>query len=126
MAEEDIPQDLRDALSARVHAVFPDAQPVEAHGMTGWQVRLPDDAPPRQDLGTLDADHLQVFPVRRKAGVTLHVWNPVDYHFLDTQAGLLSDAGFRVMKGCIQWNRKAPLDLDAVEALLQAAKASWA
>lgn len=126
MGEEDIPDGLRSALEQRVQAVFPDAGPVQAYGMSGWQVRLPDSAPPRQDLGTLDADHLQVFPVRRKAGVTLHVWNPVDYTFLDTQAVPLADAGFKVMKGCIQWNRRAPLDLDAVEALLRAAKASWA
>lgn len=126
MADDEVPDGLRAALAARVRKVFPDAEPAEAYGMAGWQVSLPDSAPARPDLGTLDADHLQIFPVQRKAGVTLHVWNPVDYEFLDTQAEALSVAGYKVMKGCIQWNRKADLDLDAVEVLLRAAKASWA
>lgn len=118
-------QDVHADIGRGMRSVFPDAAPVVAHGMAGWQVAVPDPPPESEWRGTLDRIHLQVFPSERKAGITTHVWDPKDPSLLKRHEPMLRDAGFKVMVGCLQWNRQAPFPADAIEGLLRAAKDAW-
>lgn len=102
---------------------FPNAKEVFSYGMPGFQSRttktLIKDWP-----GTMDPNYSYVFLARRAAGITLHGWCG-DYRLLEKHATMLTKAGFKVMRGCVQWNRKADFPLDVVEHLIASmAKAS--
>lgn len=113
---------LRDALDGLVRSVFPEAEPVEAHGMTGWQVALRDPPPAETWKSTFDRTHFQVFLAPGKAGVTLHVWHPDHPHLLREHEGALSAAGWRVMVGCLRWSRKAGPPLESLRAVLESVR----
>lgn len=110
------------AVAAAVAAAFPDARPVEAHGMPGWMAPRPPEAP-RPARGTFDPDHVFVGLADRKAGPTLHVWHPGDPGLLDRHADALRAAGFKVMVGCLPYARQGPYPQVAVARLLADAAA---
>ena len=111
------------AVREAVEAAFPDAAPVEAWGMVGWQAPRPPEAVPAEPVGTLDPALVFVGLADRKAGPTLHVWHPGAYDLLDRNAAWLRDAGFKVMKGCLPWTRKAAYPAGTVRRLIEAARA---
>jgi hypothetical protein len=97
--------------------VFPGAQAIEEWGMQGWKV--PMDHPPVGLKGTMDSNFVYVMLGDRKAGPTLHVWYPGNYYFLDEHKDELTTAGFKVMRGCLPYNRKRPYPIEVVEKLLR-------
>lgn len=109
---------LHEALDAHMHALFQDAQAVFAYGMHAWKV------PRRREVewtrGTMDPNWLFVGLAERKAGLTLHVWNPIQYDGLEQRRATLEAAGFKVMVGCLQFNRKSEFPLQATKDLLTA------
>ena len=98
--------------------VFPSAEPVFEYGMTGWRVRITS-RPITAWKGTIDPNYLFIAIVERKSGITLHIWDPRDYYGLERVAEELTGVGFKVMRGCIQWNRKADFPLETVKNLLR-------
>ena len=103
------------ALEGRLRHHFPDAQPIFTYGMHGWKV------PRRRTVawttGTMDPNWLAVLLAERKAGITLHVWNPVDPGILQKRERELSAAGLKPMVGCLQFTRKGDYPLDAIDDL---------
>ena len=69
--------------------------------------------------GTLDPNWVQIYLVERKSGITLHLWNPVDFGSMQRRKPELSRLGFKVMVGCMQFNRKSDYPMDSVERLLE-------
>lgn len=107
----------------RVKARFPTAQPAFQYDMPGWTVPIPQERqPPAQ--GTLPPDHMYILFAARKQGPTLHVWNPLDDGALKKNRKDLEAAGFKVMVGCLQFNRKAEYPVQAVDKLFAAMAAS--
>ncbi len=86
--------------------------------MAGWRAEIQDPPPEDSWKGTMPRTHLTVAPVERKAGVTIHIWHPNEPYLLKDNEAWLTEAGFKVMVGCLQWNRKAAFPLDALERLL--------
>lgn len=113
---------LHAALGQRVSAVFPDAAPVVSYDRPAWAVAVPRPPPAKTWKGTLPREELVIAPSERNDGVTIHVWHPNEPGLLAKNEDRLSAAGFKVMVGCLQWNRKADLPLDAIERLLRAEK----
>ncbi len=91
----------------------------------GWAVPLPKELVPEQ-VGTMPSDSLYVLLAERKAGITMHFWNPLSYTFLEEHAAWLKEAGFKPMRGCLQFNRKSAYPVEEVGRLLREARASWA
>lgn len=100
-----------------VMAVFPNAERAFAYDMPGFEIKM-SDKEIKDWKGTIDPNHLQIFLAQRKSGITLHIWNPLDYYGLDGKRDELTKAGFKVMRGCLQWNRKQPYPMEAVKNLL--------
>lgn len=113
---------LRAALQEAVHAVFPQAEPVEAHGMTGWQVRLRDPPPAQTWRGTFDRTHLQVFVAEGASALTVHVWHPGHPDLLRRHEGALAAAGWKVMVGCLRWTRRGEPSLEPLRAVLESVR----
>ena len=107
-------------LAAAIRRVFPHARAVMAYDMPMWRAQRPPGAPMPDVAGTIDAAHVHVGLVERKAGLTLHAWYPGDYHFLDARAPAMAAAGLKTMRGCLQFTRKGPFPIEAVERLLEA------
>jgi uncharacterized protein YdhG (YjbR/CyaY superfamily) len=101
-----------------VRARFPNAEATFEWSMPGW--KAPREHVPEARVGTIDPAYVWIFLVDRKAGITLHFWNPADYYFLDQHKAALQQAGFKVMRGCLQFNRKGAYPVAAVERLLAA------
>jgi uncharacterized protein YdhG (YjbR/CyaY superfamily) len=106
------------ALEQAVAARFPSAQPCFEWSLPGWRVPLLH-VPPHP-TGTFDHTCVVILLADRKAGITLHLWNPANYRFLDEHKAELTGAGFKVMRGCLQFNRKQPYPVEAVDTLLGA------
>jgi hypothetical protein len=106
------------AVESVVRKRFPNAEATFESGMPGWKV--PREHVPEARIGTIDPAYVWIFLAERKAGITLHVWNPADYYFLDQHKAALQQAGFKVMRGCLQFNRKGAYPVAAVERLLAA------
>ncbi|MSQ41012.1 MAG: DUF1801 domain-containing protein [Dehalococcoidia bacterium] len=104
-------------LATVVAAIFPNAEKACAYNMPGFRVRVSDEEI-KDWKGTIDPNYLQIVLMQRKSGVTLHIWNPLDYDALDRKRDELIKAGFKVMVGCLQWNRKQAYPMDVVERLL--------
>ena len=68
--------------------------------------------------GTFDLNHLQLFLVERKSGITLHIWDPRNYYGLDEVRDELTKIGFKVMRGCLVWNRKREYPVDRMKQLI--------
>ncbi len=72
----------------------------------------------------MDPSTVYVGLAERKSGITVSVWYPGDYYLLDAHGVALRAAGFKVMRGCLSFARKAPFPVAALEALLGAVRAS--
>lgn len=110
----------RARLAREIRARFPDARGVEDWGLRGW--RIPTHAGLTEWTGTIDPNFIHIFLVERKQGITLHFWNPLDPGALKRDSSALQKAGFKVMVGCLQFNRKGEFPLAAVLPLLEAAR----
>lgn len=101
-----------------VKKYFPNAKESVEYGIPGFTARttktLIKDWP-----GTMDPNFAMIGLARRAQGITLHGWCS-DYRFMEKHAAVLTKAGFKVMRGCIQWNKKAPYPLPVVEKLIAA------
>lgn len=104
-------------LEGLIEARFPTVERVLEGDMPMWQILRPEDAPRPGASGTIDPRFVHVGLVERKAGLTLHVWYPPAYELLADHADALEAAGLKVMKGCVQYNRKGDLPVDAIEPL---------
>lgn len=91
-----------------------------SYEMAAYVVPLAEHPPKEAWTGTLPHDVLVVGPTEKKAGTTIHIWHPNHPYLLKDNADWLKAAGFKPMVGCLQWNRKAPLDLGALAHLLEA------
>lgn len=117
MARDEELQSIVDAF----RAVHPDAEPIHEWGIDGWSVQVRDE-PPEGYKGTMDSTRLMLLPTEKKAGLTIHLWDPRDPERIAKHAEALKEAGFKPMVGCLQWNRKAPVDLDALRTLFEATR----
>jgi hypothetical protein len=110
------------AVADAVCRTFPKARPVMEWNMVGWKVARPKDRiEPAQ--GTYDASIIFIGLADRMAGPTLHIWHPGSYDLLEKNEDWLKGAGFKVMKGCLRWTRKADYPAEAVAKLMQYVKA---
>lgn len=91
-------------------------EPVTAFNMHGWRVRRPTDITAWK--GTIDPNYVHVFVAERKQGITLHLWSPYETGGLKQHEADLKAAGFKVMVGCLQFNRKAAYPVHAVVPVL--------
>jgi hypothetical protein len=89
-------------------AAFPDAEKAFFNGLPGWRIPLPKNVEPPAGWGTMPPHSAWVFLADRKAGPVLHLWNPMDYYWLDAHRTRLAPRGLKVMRGCVQYGRKAP------------------
>lgn len=115
----------RDAYAGVARAVkdaFPKAQATKEFGMPAWRVKRPANAPMPATEGTMDPAFTFVGLVERASGLTLHFWYPGDYYFFEKYGNTLAGAGFKVMRGCLAFNRKQAFPVDVVERLLVAAR----
>lgn len=101
-------------LTARFAAV----EPTFAWNMHGWRIRRPTDI--RDWKGTIDPNWILVGLAERKQGITIHLWNPYDPGCLKTHEAALKAAGYQVMVGCIAYNRKGDVPVDATVPILDA------
>lgn len=111
-------QDAHTRLARLVKRRLPRARKILQHGMPGWVAPRPPGSPRPARAGTLPPDRVYVFLAERKAGLTLHLWYPGDYGLLEKHKRALEEAGFKVMRGCLQFNRRGELPLAPVDALL--------
>jgi len=117
-------REIDDRLDRTIRALFPEAQRVFAYGLPGWRIPRRRWIDPKSVDGTIDPNWVNVFLAERKAGITLHLWNPVDFNAMQRRKADLSNAGFKVMVGCLQFNRKSGYPIDAVRRLLEDVKRS--
>ena len=105
--------------AAVVHETFPMAEPAFAHEMPGFKIRITDIK--KEDWrGTIDPNFLQLFLVERKSGITFHIWDPRNYYGLDGVRDELTMLGFKVMRGCLVWNRKKEYPIGRMKELIEA------
>lgn len=114
--------DVHAAIGDALRRHFPDAEPCTEWNIDGYRVQVQDE--PDEWKGTMPPTHLIVLPDEKKAGITTHIWDPRDPDLLRHHEAALKQVGFKVMVGCIQWNRKADYPVDAVEAVFAGAAAS--
>jgi len=117
-------REINDELDRTIHRLFPEAERVFAYHLPGWRIARRRWIDPKSVKGTIDPNWVHIFLAERKAGITLHMWNPVDFNAMQRRKAELSDAGFKVMVGCLQFNRKSEYPLEAISRLLQDAKRS--
>ena len=96
--------------------LFPDVEEVFSYGMHGWKV--PRRKTVESRTGTMDPNWLFIGLAERAAGITLHVWNPLDWQGLKAHRAQFEAAGFKVMVGCLQFNRKSEFPVDVVDAMV--------
>lgn len=85
--------------------------------MTGFRVPITE-TPIEKWKGTIDPNYLHLALVQRKRGVTFHIWNPRDDGYLQKNQEALSRAGFKVMRGCVEWNKKAAYPVGEIAKML--------
>lgn len=121
MAEFD---EARDALAKIVKRVFPKAKPIEPWaGVEAWGAPRPEGAIAPRVKGTYDPKLTVIGIANRKAGPTIYFLDPGDYYVLDTHKTLLTEAGFKLGRGCITHAKKGPLPTAALEELFRRVKA---
>ena len=116
-------QATREGIEAMLKSRFAKVEPVFAYNMHGWKVRRPvtiTDWP-----GTMDPNWITVFVAERAQGVTVHLWNPYEYKALKRHEKQLVAAGYKVMVGCVNYNRKGDVPLDAIAPILDEMQAAW-
>jgi len=111
-------REIHESLARAVRELFPDAETSFQFRMPGWRILRPRRVAPASVRGTLAPNWVQVYLVERKSGITLHLWDPVDFNGFRNRKAELERAGFKLMVGCLRFNRKSeyPIDL-AVELL---------
>lgn len=121
-ARSDDFQALHAAIGDLVRARWPDAErKVVGEGsyeMPAYVVPVPEHPPRESWTGTMPHDVFIIAPTEKKAGVTTHLWHPNRPGLIQENAEWLAAAGYKPMVGCLQWNRKATMDLDALARLL--------
>lgn len=108
---------LKAELEQQLLRLFPHVEPVFAYGLHGWRMKRL--RPVEWTVGTVDPAYVHVFVAERAQGITLHVWSPFDPKLLARHRSDLDAAGFKVMVGCLQFNRKSDYPVDAVRPLLE-------
>jgi uncharacterized protein YdhG (YjbR/CyaY superfamily) len=107
------------SLGRAIENLFPDARSAFEYGMPGWRIPRPRRVDPASVKGTIDPNWVHVFLAERKAGITLNLWNPVDVGGFRKRKRELERAGFKVMVGCLQFNRKSEYPIGLVVELLK-------
>lgn len=110
---------INDELDRTIHRLFPENERVFVYGLPGWRIARRRRIDPKSVKGTIDSNWVHIFLAEREAGITLHIWNPVDFNAMQRRKAELSGAGFKVMVGCLQFNRKSDYPVDAVRPLLE-------
>ena len=106
-------------LGRAIRELFPGAKAAFEYGMPGWRIPRPRRVDPASVKGTIDPNWVHVFLAERKAGITLNLWNPVDVGGFRTRRAALERAGFKLMVGCLQFNRKSEYPIDLVVEVLR-------
>jgi len=112
-------QEVHARLDEEIRRRLPGAVPQFEYGMRGW--RVPRARRQESWKGTIDPNFLHIFVAERKQGITLHFWNPLQPASFGKHAAPLSKAGFKVMVGCLQYNRKGDYPVAAILPLLDEA-----
>lgn len=110
---------VRKKVERAVKETFPKAQETKAFGMEGWTIPRPKGAPVPERAGTMPTDRVMVFLAERANGTSLHVWYPGQYDLLGKRKDELGEAGFKVMRACLQYTRKQEYPIEAVSSLLK-------
>ncbi len=97
---------------------FPKAEPTFSYNMHGWRMRRPTDI--KDWKGTIDPNWILIGIAERKQGITIHLWNPYDPGCLKKSEPRLKAAGYNVMVGCVNYNRKGDVPLDSLAPILDA------
>lgn len=106
----------RKALGDMLTSRFPKVEPTFAWNMHGWRIRRPTDI--QSWKGTIDPNWILIGLAERKQGVAIHVWNPYDPGCLKKSEPRLKAAGYNVMVGCVNYNRKGDLPLEPLAPIL--------
>ncbi|HUR60940.1 MAG TPA: hypothetical protein VM286_01065 [Candidatus Thermoplasmatota archaeon] len=105
-------KELGDMLASR----FPNVEPTFAWNMHGWRIRRPTDI--RSWKGTIDPNWILIGVAERKQGMAIHLWNPYDPGCLKKSEPGLKAAGYNVMVGCVNYNRKGDVPLASLAPIL--------
>jgi len=113
-------REIHASLARAVREIFPEAEIAFQFKMPGWRIpRLPRRVDLKSVRGTLDPNWAQIYVVERKSGITLNLWNPVDFNGFRKHRTELERAGFKLMVGCIRFNRKSEYPTDLVVGLFK-------
>ena len=112
-------REVYESLARAVHELFPDASDSFQFKMPGWKIPRRRRVDPKSVAGTLDPNWVQIYLVERKSGITLQLWNPVDFNGFRRHRAELERAGFKLMVGCIQFNGKSAYPIGLVVDLLK-------
>lgn len=116
-------EDARDALVRTIRSVFPNAKPVEPWaGVEAWGVPRPKEIVQERTPGTYDPKLTVIGIADRKSGPVIYFLDPGDYYALDTHKRLLTEAGFKLGRGCIMHTRKGPLPTEPLAELFRLVK----
>lgn len=101
---------------------FPKAEEGLLYKMPGWQIAVPEKMVLSR-RGTMDPTKMFVLLKEGKTGITLHVWDPLDYNALEGHRRNLEAAGLEVMVGCVRWSRKSDYPIKEIEEVVRGMKA---
>ena len=110
---------IHESIGRAVRDLFPEAVTVFEFGMPGWRIPRRRRVDPGSFKGTIDPNWVHIFFAERKAGISLNLWNPVDVDGLRRRKEELERAGFKLMAGCTQFNRKSEYPIGLVVELLK-------
>ncbi|TLZ55006.1 MAG: DUF1801 domain-containing protein [Methanobacteriota archaeon] len=110
---------IHESIGRAVRDLFPEAVTAFDFGMSGWRIPRRRRVDPESVKGTIDPNWVHIFLAERKAGITLNLWNPVDFNGFRRHRAELERAGFKLMVGCIQFNRKSEFPIGLVVDLLK-------
>lgn len=108
-------------LDLMIRKRFPTAEDAFEYNMHGWAIRRP--VTLTEWTGTIDPNWIRIFVAERKAGITVHLWNPYDPACLAKHD--LAAHGFKVMVGCVQFSRKSDVPVDALGPILDSMRRSF-
>jgi len=108
-----------ESIGRAVRDLFPEAVTAFEFGMPGWRIPRRRRVDPGSFKGTLDPNWVQIYLVERKSGITLHLWNPVDFNGFRRHRSELERAGFKLMMGCLRFTRKSEYPIGLAVDLLK-------
>lgn len=111
-----------DAIGEALEARFPRARPAYLFDMPGWTVELDWNPPTELLRGTMDPKKFAILMAEGNSGITLHFWYPPRYGILKENKAMLTEAGLKVMVGCLRFTRRSEYPVAAIEKLLLAVK----